>query len=234
MPKQRPRVVRFRRTSYAVSAACVTALMTACSATVAPASPTHLASIQSAVTCPGPPAHTAVISPSRAFNAAPRTVIKRNAGYCAYINTSHGIISVRLRPEFAPKAVNDFVYLAEHGFYDGLAFYEVCPDATGRTCPAQASLAITGDPTSTGSGGPGYTLASDPVVGAYLFGAVAMYGANPAAIGSQFFMSMGDSSGVGRRYDIFGQVTDGIPALAELHKGDTIIWVAIAMTAPEP
>jgi peptidylprolyl isomerase len=234
MPKQRLLVARFRHATYAVSAACVTALMTGCSASVAPASPSHLASIQSAVTCPAPPAHTAVIDPLRTFGVAPHTVIKHNAGYCAYIDTSHGIISVRLRPEFAPKAVNDFVYLAQHGFYDGLAFYQVCPDTTGKSCPSQASLAIAGDPTSTGAGGPGYTLASDPVVGAYLFGAMAMYGTNPARIGSQFFMSTGDSSGVGRRYDIFGQVTDGIPALAELRKGDTIIWIAIAVTAPEP
>jgi cyclophilin family peptidyl-prolyl cis-trans isomerase len=186
------------------------------------------------VTCPAPPAHTAVIDPSRTFSVAPRTVIKHNVGYCAYIDTSHGIISVRLRPEFAPKAVNDFVFLAEHGFYDGLSVYQVCPDTTGPVCPAQASLAIAGDPTSTGTGGPGYSLASDPVVGEYLFGAVAMYGGNPAAIGSQFFMSRGDSRGVGRKYDIFGQVTDGIPALAELRKGDTIIWIAIAVTPPEP
>ena len=141
---------------------------------------------------------------------------------------------MRLRPEFAPKAVNDFVFLAEHGFYDGLSVYQVCPATTGTACPAQASLAIAGDPTSTGTGGPGYSLASDPVVGEYLFGAVAMYGANPAAIGSQFFMSRGDSRGVGRKYDIFGQVTEGIPALAELRKGDTIIWIAIAVTPPEP
>jgi peptidylprolyl isomerase len=234
MQKQRLLVARIRRATYALSAACVAGLMSSCTAAVAPAGPTHLASIQSAVTCPAPPAHTAVINPLRTFSVAPHTVIKHNVGYCAYVDTSHGIISVRLRPEFAPRAVNDFVYLAQHGFYDGLSIYQVCPDTAGKACPAQASLAIAGDPTSTGSGGPGYTLAADPVVGKYLFGAVAMYGTNPAMIGSQFFMSRGDSSGLGRRYDIFGQVTDGIPALAELLKGDTIVWIAIAVTAPEP
>jgi cyclophilin family peptidyl-prolyl cis-trans isomerase len=234
MPQQGPHVTSIRHITYALSAACAAGLMTGCSASVPPASSTHLASIQSAVTCPAPPAHTAVIDPSRTFSVAPRTVIKHNVGYCAYVDTSHGIISVRLRPEFAPKAVNDFVFLAEHGFYDGLSVSQVCPDTTGTACPGQASLAIAGDPTSTGTGGPGYSLASDPVVGEYLFGAVAMYGANPAAIGSQFFMSRGDSRGVGRKYDIFGQVTDGIPALAELRKGDTIIWIAIAVTRPEP
>src|ERR1700688_97010 len=234
MPKRGQHVTRMRHFTYVLSATCAAGLMTSCSTSAPPASSTRLASIQSAVTCPAPPAHTAVIGPSRTFSVAPRTVIKHNVGYCAYVDTSHGIISVRLRPEFAPKAVNDFVFLAEHGFYDGLSVYQVCPATTGTACPAQASLAIAGDPTSTGTGGPGYTLASDPVVGEYLFGAVAMYGTNPTAIGSQFFMSRGDSRGVGRKYDIFGQVTEGIPALAELRKGDTIIWIAIAVTPPEP
>lgn len=209
-------------------------LITGCgSSTVSTTSP-HLASIQSAVTCPAPPAHAAVTNPSRTFSAAPARVIERNVGYCAYLDTSRGLISVRLRPEYAPTAVNDFVYLAKHGFYDGLTFYQTCPDATGAACPAHAAAAIAGDPTTTGGGGPGFTVKADPVIGQYLFGAVAMLSANRSRIGSQFFMSTGDSSGVARRYDIFGQVTDGLPALAELQKGDRILWVAILATAPEP
>lgn len=168
------------------------------------------------------------------FTTAPARVIAPNLGYCAYIATSRGILSVRLRPEYAPNAVNDFVFLAEHGFYDGLAFYQVCPDATGPPCPANATAAMAGDPGATGTGGPGYAVRSDPVIGRYLFGAVAMYRSNPRSIGSQFFLSKGDSTGVARTYDIFGQVTDGIPALAVLQKGDKILWVAILSTAPEP
>jgi cyclophilin family peptidyl-prolyl cis-trans isomerase len=56
----------------------------------------------------------------------------------------------------------------------------------------------------------------------------------PARIGSQFFVSRGDSSSVARNYDIFGQVTAGFPALSALQKGTTITWIAIAITAPEP
>lgn len=194
----------------------------------------HLASIQSAVTCPAPPAHRVVTNTSRMFRTAPARVIARNVGYCAYIATTRGILSIRLRPEYAPNAVNDFVFLAEHGFYDGLPFYQVCPGATGSPCPAKATAAVAGDPTAIGSGGPGYTVNADPVIGQYLFGAVAMYGSNPHTIGSQFFVSKGDSTGMARTYDIFGQVTDGIPALALLQKGDRILWVAIEPTAPEP
>ncbi len=130
--------------------------------------------------------------------------------------------------------MNDFVYLAEHGFYDGLTFYQMCPDAIGPPCPAHATVVVSGDPTGTGAGGPGYTVKADAVIGRYLFGAVAMYGADPANIGSQFFISTGDSSGAARTYDIFGQVTDGLPALAQLQKGDKILSVAVLQTAPEP
>jgi cyclophilin family peptidyl-prolyl cis-trans isomerase len=77
-------------------------------------------------------------------------------------------------------------------------------------------------------------VVSDPVVGDYLFGAVAMYASAPGRIGSQFFISKGDSSALARTYDIFGQVTDGIPAMASLQKGSTIEWIAIVVTAPEP
>jgi peptidyl-prolyl cis-trans isomerase B (cyclophilin B) len=193
-----------------------------------------LVSIQSAVTCPAPPSHAAIADPPRHFAVAPHLVLSHNIGYCAYIATSRGVISVRLRPEHAPNAVADFIDLAQRGFYDGLRFYQTCPATSGATCPVGASIALSGDPTETGSGGPGYSVASDPVIGNYLFGAVAMYGNDPSTIGSQFMVSMGDSHTLARKYDIFGQVTGGIPALAELQKGDTITWIAVLPTAPEP
>jgi cyclophilin family peptidyl-prolyl cis-trans isomerase len=215
----------------------VSALLFMTSCATSPAAQTTsqgLVSIQSAVTCPSPPTHTANIDPPRSVVAAPRLIRNRSIGYCADIDTSRGVISVRLRPEHAPNAVADFVYLAQHGFYDGLTFYQSCPATTGVACPKGATIALSGDPTGTGSGNAGYTVAADPVVGDYLFGAVAMYGSITSSIGSQFFISTGDSHTLARKYDIFGQVTEGIPALAQLQKGDTIIWIAIVVTAPEP
>ncbi|MGD0193878.1 MAG: peptidylprolyl isomerase [Candidatus Dormibacteria bacterium] len=158
----------------------------------------------------------------------------KDIGYCAFIDTAAGVISIRLRPEYAPHAVSDFVWLAQHGFYDGLSFYQACPAISGPPCPDTAPVALAGDPTNTGTGGPGYSVASDPVVGEYLFGAVAMYGSSASRIGSQFLISKGDSSSLARKYDIFGQVTDGFGALAAVQKGTPIIWIAIVMTAPEP
>lgn len=110
----------------------------------------------------------------------------------------------------------------------------VCPATTGATCPGTAPVALAGDPAATGAGGSGDTVASDPVVGKYLFGAVAMYTSAPSRIGSQFFISKGDSTTLARKYDIFGQVTDGIPALASVQKESMILWIAIEVTAPEP
>lgn len=208
--------------------------LTSCASSATTSPTPGLVTIQTAVTCPVPPSHNAVASPERHFASTPRLTLGHNVGYCAYIDTAAGIISVRLRPEYAPHAVSDFIYLAQHGFYDGLTFFQVCPAATVVTCPAGAPLALAGDPTGTGTGGPGYSVASDPVVGNYLFGAVAMYGTAASKIGSAFFISKGDSSSVARKYDIFGQVTDGIPALAVLQKGSIIKWIAISITAPEP
>ncbi len=224
---------RYRTVAF-IGVTSLIALTSCSSSTASAATPRGLDSIQSAVTCPPPPTHAAVVAPVRAYTAKPPTVIGRNVGYCAYIETGRGLISVRLRPEFAPHAVNDFVYLAERGFYDGLTFYAVCPAASGAPCPLAAPVALGGDPTNAGSGGPGYAEVADPVVGDYLFGAVAMYASDATTIGSQFLVSKGDSSSLARKYDIFGQVTDGLPALTELQQGDRIAWVAIVATAPEP
>lgn len=227
-------IMYVRQRTFALTGLTATVILTSCSSSSELHPTSHgLVSIQSAVTCPAPPLHSAVLDPPRTFAATPRLILGRAVGYCAYIDTTRGIISVRLRPEYAPHAVSDFIYLAKRGFYDGLTFYQVCPAATGGTCPS-APIALAGDPTGTGTGGPGYSVASDPVIGTYLIGAVAMYGNNASIIGSRFFMSKGDSQSLARKYDIFGEVTDGIPALVELQTGDAIHWVAIVETAPEP
>ena len=202
--------------------------------TSTPAPSPHLATIQSAVVCPAPPPHSPIAHPLRHYISVPKLSLNDSLGYCAYIATIRGVISVRLRPEYAPRAVNNFVFLARQGFYDGLAFDQLCPAATGLVCPGSAPVAVAGDPTASGTGGPGYSLSSDPVIGKYLFGAVAMYSSASSKLGSEFMISKGDSQTLPRRYDIFGQVTDGIAALVEVQKGDAILWVAIEATSPEP
>ena len=190
-----------RRRSSARGWACVAVALTSCASATVVATP-HLASIQSAVTCPAPPVHNPIAHPLRRFTVQPKAMLEHNVGYCAYIGTTRGVISVRLRPEYAPKAVNDFVFLAKQGFYDGLAVDQVCPATAGMACPAQVPIAIAGDPTALGTGGPGYSLKADAVVGQYLFGAVAMYTSGSVTLGSQFLISAGDSRALPRLYDI--------------------------------
>jgi peptidylprolyl isomerase len=211
--------------------------LVACASSSSPATPTArptLRAIQSAVVCPTAPIHTAVVNPPRHFTSPPGAVISASSGYCAYVATAAGVISMRLRPEFAPNTVNDFVYLAQRGFYDGLSFFEVCPDPADQKCPGSAPIALAGDPTHSGSGGPGYSIAAEPVIGEYLLGAVAMYGDDPTRTGSEFFISKGDSRSLPNRYVIFGQITDGIPALASLRKGAEVLWIAVEATGPQP
>jgi peptidyl-prolyl cis-trans isomerase B (cyclophilin B) len=223
-----------RHRAVAAPAIGLVLFVTSCAASpVAKPTAQGLVSIQSAVTCPATPAHVAVPDPPRHFASAPRLVLTHDIGYCAFIDTTGGVIAIRLRPEYAPNAVADFISLARQGFYDGLPFFQTCPGTTGPACPAGGSFALTGAP-SAGIDSAGYTIPSDPVVGDYLFGSVAMYGTDPSKIGSEFFLSTGDSHTLARRYDIFGQVTDGIPALATLRTGDTVVWIAIVVTAPEP
>jgi peptidyl-prolyl cis-trans isomerase B (cyclophilin B) len=223
-----------RSRTQRVAGVCALLVLSGCASTAVAHGTPGLVTIQTAVTCPAPPAHTAVTNPPRTFTSAPKLAVPKDIGYCAFIDTAAGVISIRLRPEYAPHAVSDFVSLAQHGFYDGLSFYQACPAISGPPCPDTAPVALAGDPTNTGTGGPGYSVASDPVVGEYLFGAVAMYGSSASRIGSQFLISKGDSSSLARKYDIFGQVTNGFGALAAVQKGTPIIWIAIVMTAPEP
>ena len=184
--------------TFGVMGGCTVLALAACNSNAPTTATPGLVTIQTAVTCPAPPEHMAVTHPPRHFAAAPKLTLARDTGYCAYIDTAAGVISVRLRPEYAPHAVTEFIDLAQHGFYDGLSFYQVCPATTVPACAIPAPVAIAGDPTRTGTGGPGYSVASDPVIGNYLFGAVSMYSSDPARIGSQFFISTGDSSGVAR------------------------------------
>ena len=221
------------RRIYGVAGAGALIALTSCGTPTSAASP-HLATIQSAVVCPAPPTHAPIAHPIRHYTSAPKSSLSSSVGYCAYIATVHGVISVRLRPEYAPKAVNNFVFLARQGFYDGLSFDQVCPAAIGLACPGTAPIAIAGEPTASDTGGPGYSVSSDPVIGKYLFGSVAMYSSASSRLGSEFMISKGDSQALPRRYDIFGQVTDGIVSLVEVQKGDTILWVAIEATSPEP
>src|SRR5260370_15207456 len=135
------------------------------------------------------------------FKAAPPNVIDNTKFYCAGINTNRGLIVLELDPQYAPNTVNNFVYLADAKFYDGLAFHRVVPGFVIQT----------GDPKGNGTGGPGYSFNDESVKGNYTQGCVAMANSGVNTNGSQFFIcTSDDSSKLQKQYNLFGRVVKGM------------------------
>ena len=158
-----------------------------------------------AVSCPTPPAASAATQPQEAdmqWDAPPAMSIDTEKQYCATLRTTHGDITVALHASEAPVTVNNFVFLARQGFYNGVRFHRII----------QGFMVQSGDPTGTGRGGPGYRFADEPVTRDYLRGTLAMANAGPNTNGSQFFIVHQDA-GLPPAYTIFGMVTDGLDAL---------------------
>jgi cyclophilin family peptidyl-prolyl cis-trans isomerase len=119
----------------------------------------------------------------------------------ATLHTNHGAIEVQLFPEDAPKTVDNFRTLAEKGFYDGVVFHRVIPDF----------MIQGGDPTGTGSGGPGSPFEDEPNEHHVVRGALAMANAGPNTNGSQFFIVTADEcSWLDGKHTVFGQVVNGM------------------------
>jgi cyclophilin family peptidyl-prolyl cis-trans isomerase len=128
----------------------------------------------------------------------------------ATISTDKGDIVVELFTEGAPKAANNFLDLARKGFYDGVIFHRVVPGFVIQG----------GDPTGTGTGGPGYKFADEPFSGDYYRGTLAMANAGPNTNGSQFFICLADLAGrLPKNYTIFGQVTKGMDVVDAIAAG---------------
>ena len=119
----------------------------------------------------------------------------------AIIKTNHGPIHVELYPDDAPKTVDNFVKLANDGFYDQVIFHRVIPDF----------MIQGGDPTGTGSGGPGYQFEDEFNEHGVVRGALAMANAGPNTNGSQFFIvTTGEASWLNGKHTDFGRVTSGM------------------------
>ena len=125
----------------------------------------------------------------------------------ATISTNHGPIQVELYPDDAPKTVDNFVKLANDGFYDRVIFHRVIPDF----------MIQGGDPTGTGSGGPGYTFEDEFNDHKVERGALAMANAGPNTNGSQFFIVTTESAPwLDGKHTVFGKVTDGMEVVDEI------------------
>lgn len=121
--------------------------------------------------------------------------------YTATIETNKGTVTAELFPADAPNTVNNFVCLADDGYFDGTPFHRI----------VKGFVIQGGDPTGTGMGGPGYKFNDEPVTRDYERGTLAMANAGPNTNGSQFFIVLDDLRGkLPKNYTIFGQVTEGL------------------------
>ena len=119
----------------------------------------------------------------------------------ATIHTNHGAIDVELFDDDAPKTVENFTSLAQKGFYDGVIFHRVIPDF----------MIQGGDPTGTGSGGPGYQFDDEENDRSVVRGVLAMANAGPNTNGSQFFVVTADACPwLDGKHTVFGRVTSGM------------------------
>jgi len=140
------------------------------------------------------------------WNAPPPMTIDPGRRYSATLRTSEGDLIVDLLAEEAPKTVNNFVFLAREGYYDGVPFHRIIKDF----------MIQTGDPTGTGTGGPGYRFEDEAVRLRYTKGIVAMANAGPNTNGSQFFIVHGREVQLPPSYTIFGRVGEGLDALDKI------------------
>lgn len=148
-----------------------------------------------------------VQQPSMQWDQPPEMQLEDGFDYQAVITTNRGEVVVNLLQNDAPMTVNNFVFLAEQGFYQNVPFHRVI----------SGFMIQTGDPTGTGAGGPGYRFNDEEVTRDYTPGTVAMANAGPNTNGSQFFIVHGDLRGqLPKSYTIFGEVTEGMNVVDEI------------------
>jgi peptidyl-prolyl cis-trans isomerase B (cyclophilin B) len=150
----------------------------------------------------------------------PEMQIDTSKSYQVNMKTVRGNIKLTLYPEFAPKTANNFVYLAQEGYYNGVTFHRVISNF----------MIQGGDPTGTGTGGPGYKF-EDEVKGNPLrheAGVISMANAGPNTNGSQFFITHSPQPHLDGKHTVFGKVIEGKDVVDSINQGDQIISVEVS------
>jgi peptidyl-prolyl cis-trans isomerase B (cyclophilin B) len=139
--------------------------------------------------------------------------------YAASMETNRGTIEIELFAKEAPKTVNNFVFLAREGFYDGVSFHRVISNFVIQG----------GDPTGTGSGGPGYKFEDETRGNPHRHGtgSLSMANAGPNTNGSQFFVTHSPQPHLDGKHTVFGQVTQGQDVVNAIRQGDKMLSVTI-------
>lgn len=157
-------------------------------------------------------------TPSRkTYSAPPSMEIDISKQYTATIETQKGNLVLELFASDVPVTVNNFVFLAREKFYDGTTFHRVIPDF----------MAQGGDPTGTGTGGPGYSFADEFTEHTHVAGALSMANSGPNTNGSQFFITYTPQHHLDGKHSVFGQLVEGMDVLEEIEQGDIIVRITI-------
>jgi peptidyl-prolyl cis-trans isomerase B (cyclophilin B) len=149
----------------------------------------------------------------------PALTIDVKKTYKVSMETTRGVIEIELYPQHAPKTVNNFVFLIKEGFYDGVVFHRVINNFVIQG----------GDPTGTGTGGPGYKF-EDETYGNPLKherGILSMANAGPNSNGSQFFITHSPQPHLNGRHTVFGKVVNGLDVVDAVRQGDKMIKVTV-------
>ncbi len=153
------------------------------------------------------------------WDSPPAMQIDPKKAYQVTMETDKGTIELELYPQYAPNTVNNFVFLAKEGFYDGVSFHRVIGDF----------MIQGGDPTGTGTGGPGYKfgdefegnpLKHEPKV-------ISMANAGPNTNGSQFFITHSPQPHLNGMHTVFGKVVEGQEVVDDIRQGDKMVKVVV-------
>ena len=154
------------------------------------------------------------------WSTPPAMQIDPKKKYTATIETNRGTIVIALSAEHAPKTVNNFVFLAKEGYYDGISFHRVISNF----------MVQGGDPTGSGRGGPGYKF-EDETRGnplKHTSKVLSMANAGPNTNGSQFFITHSPQPHLDGKHTVFGTVTEGADVVDAIKQGDTMTKVTIS------
>ena len=158
--------------------------------------------------------------PAQQWGQPPAMEIDSARNYRATIETNRGTIVLELYPTYAPKTVNNFVFLARQGFYDGIKFHRVISNF----------MIQGGDPTGTGTGGPGYKfedeVRNNPLK--HETGVISMANAGANTNGSQFFVTHSPQPHLNGKHTVFGKVIEGQDVVNAVRQGDVMQKVTIA------
>ena len=151
------------------------------------------------------------------YSAPPPMELDSSKQYFTTIEAEKGKITLELFASDVPVTVNNFVFLAREGFYNGTTFHRVIP----------GFMAQGGDPTGTGRGGPGYSFADEFTEHLHNTGSISMANSGPNTNGSQFFITYNPQPHLNGKHSVFGQLVNGMDVLKTIENGDTIVGITI-------